>query len=247
MGGIGIAFLAGFLTVCNIVVGLVLVITFKKTLSDKNNEVIAASKREMDLIIKDLNNQTDRNITLFQDYTRELKAVIAEADRHTTIAKTEVEKLHQLQAQLFAERIQQSMPMQSSQSVPPRQNGRVTPANRAAERYMRTAAGMQPSYAVTDEGKKQVVHQGDLFEDAPLSSEPNVFTVSQDGAAYTSMPVIPFADAPAVSYAADPIVPKKDFGTLVRERYDRGESVEEIATALNRSTTEVQFALDMGA
>ena len=96
MGGIGIAFLAGFLIVCNVVLGLVLVIKFKKTVSDKTNEVIGAAKREMELIIADMNRQTDRNITLFQNHQGELKALIAEADRHVTVARNEIEKLKQV-------------------------------------------------------------------------------------------------------------------------------------------------------
>ncbi|MDE6737284.1 MAG: hypothetical protein K2J50_07310, partial [Treponemataceae bacterium] len=67
MGGIGIAFLAGFLIVCNIVLDVALVLTFKKKISDKKDEVIGTAKREMDLIIADMNRQTDRNITLYQD------------------------------------------------------------------------------------------------------------------------------------------------------------------------------------
>lgn len=242
MGGIGIAFLAGFLIVCNIVLDVALVLTFKKKISDKKDEVVGTAKREMDLIIADLNRQTDRNITLYQDYMREFKAAVAEADRHMTVAKSEIEKLNHLQAQLFAQRVQQTASLQDSYR---RQKGRSAMAGRAAEQYLREAAGLPPVHEpLADmEAKKNVAQQGDLFDDAPVLPEPNVFTVMQDGTSYTSMPVI----GPNVTYADDPVRQKKDFGTLVRERYDRGESVEEIATALGRSTTEVQFALDMGA
>ena len=51
--------------------------------------------------------------------------------------------------------------------------------------------------------------------------------------------------APDVYPATNPVVMKKDFNAEVQERYDRGETVEEIAVALSRSVTEVQFALDM--
>ncbi|MDE5615182.1 MAG: hypothetical protein K2I74_11140, partial [Treponemataceae bacterium] len=90
MGGSGIAFLVGFLIVCNIVLDVALVLTFKKKISDKKDEVIGTAKREMDLIIADMNRQTDRNITLYQDYMREFKAAVAEADRHMTVAKSEI-------------------------------------------------------------------------------------------------------------------------------------------------------------
>ncbi len=242
MGGIGVAFLAGFLIVCNVVLDFALVFMFKKKISDKKDEVIGTAKREMDLIIADLNRQTDRNITLYQDYMREFKAAVAEADRHMTVAKSEIEKLNHLQAQLFAQRVQQTASLQDSYR---RQKGRSAMADRAAEQYLRAAAGLQPMHEppAPMETRKNAARQGDLFDDAQTLQEPNVFTVLQDGTSYTSMPVI----GPNVTYADDPVRQKKDFGTLVRERYDRGESVEEIATALGRSTTEVQFALDMGA
>ncbi len=242
MGGIGVAFLAGFLIVCNVVLDFALVFMFKKKISDKKDEVIGTAKREMDLIIADLNRQTDRNITLYQDYMREFKAAVAEADRHMTVAKSEIEKLNHLQAQLFAQRVQQTASLQDSYR---RQKGRSAMADRAAEQYLRAAAGLQPVHEppAPMETRENAARQGDLFDDAQTLQEPNVFTVLQDGTSYTSMPVI----GPNVTYADDPVRQKKDFGTLVRERYDRGESVEEIATALGRSTTEVQFALDMGA
>lgn len=231
MSGIGIAFLVGFLVVCNVVLDLALVLTFKKRVSTKKDEVIGIARQEMDLIIADMNRQTDRNITLFKDYMRELKAAVAEADRHATVARNEIEKLNQLQAQLFAQR------MQLSSHTRQRQKSRSVEASRAAERYQRTAAGMSPyALPVTAEGQ-----QGDLFNDTP--PEPNEFTVTQDGTSYASLPVLGLN----VTFADEPVRPQQDFGSLVRERYDRGETVEEIAVALDRSTTEIQLALDMGA
>uniref|UniRef100_UPI00388E9D5A hypothetical protein n=1 Tax=Treponema sp. TaxID=166 RepID=UPI00388E9D5A len=68
------------------------------------------------------------------------------------------------------------------------------------------------------------------------------FTVENNGASYTSVPVI----GGNISYTDEPVKPKKKFGELVRNLYDAGYSVEKIALELDSSTTEVQCVLDMG-
>ncbi|WP_191014704.1 hypothetical protein [Treponema zioleckii] len=50
---------------------------------------------------------------------------------------------------------------------------------------------------------------------------------------------------PRVRYAEKPIVPKKSFADSVKDLYQKGNSVEEIAMILGTSTTEVQFVIDM--
>ena len=67
------------------------------------------------------------------------------------------------------------------------------------------------------------------------------FTVENDGSSYASVPVI----GQNVTYADNPIQPKKKFRDLVRDLHLVGHSVEEIALELNSSTTEVQMVLDM--
>ena len=47
-----------------------------------------------------------------------------------------------------------------------------------------------------------------------------------------------------VYLSENPVVPQKDFNTLVKEKYDQGKSVEDIAAELGRSTQEVKFALE---
>lgn len=246
---IGIAFLAAFLIVINIVMWIVLLAKFKKFFS--TDDIISSVREEMDQMIKDMNRNTKRNITLVEDRVQQLKEVIAKADRHLAVVRSELEK--QEGAQAFSQTLSQARPNLAQKNHSPLQtNARPTlQAERAVERYRQTAVlgAENESYAITNEGKKYVdVQQGDLFEQnqqedvASLLKEPAAFTVEQSGASYTSVPLV----APKVTYVDDPIVPKKDFGTQARELYDRGDSVERIATELGRSITEVQFALDMG-
>ncbi|MFA6936664.1 MAG: hypothetical protein WCQ67_00370 [Treponema sp.] len=73
--------------------------------------------------------------------------------------------------------------------------------------------------------------QGELFS----SSEPK-----GDIEKSVKIPII----APQIYMADKPIQPKKTFNEQVKEKYDRGESIEEIAADLDRSTQEVEIALE---
>ena len=68
-----------------------------------------------------------------------------------------------------------------------------------------------------------------------------LFTVENDGSSYTNVPVI----GGNVRYADEQIKPKKSFSQMVRELNSIGRSVEEIASELHSSTTEVQLVLNM--
>ncbi len=251
---IGVAFLAGFLIVVNIIMWLILLARFNTWFGKRfsTDSLVASVKDQINQLIMDMNRNTSRNIDLVDAQIQQLKEMIAKADRHLAVLKNELAK--EEQAKNFTQRLQSVQGVQQAHATPamqesPSRQNRPSQARRAADRYLRAAAHSpaDAAYAVTDEGQRQIVGQGDLFDaaDEPLASflEPNTFTVKRDGASYASVPVI----EPKVTYAENPIVPKKDFGSQVRELYDRGNSVEQIATELGRSTTEVQFALDMGA
>ncbi len=53
-------------------------------------------------------------------------------------------------------------------------------------------------------------------------------------------------DMPQVTFNPEPIKVEKDFNTRVRELWNQGNTIDEIASLLSSSTTEVQFAIDMG-
>lgn len=145
---------------------------------------------EMNHMIADVNRNTERDISLINDRIQELKAVIADADRHVAAAKSEAAS--RSRSVEFQEKITEAVQMQTGPS---------TPAQRAASQYRRTAELTPP---------------------------------------------VPVANIPTVVIAPEPVVPKKDITGLVHELAAAGDSVEEIARKLERSITEVQFALDMG-
>lgn len=118
-------------------------------------------------------------------------------------------------------------------------------SSRAARAYKQNELpGEDEAYALTGLFKENA--QSSLF-DAPQ------ITVTQDGDAYGKIPVLKTraedggrrAAKTAVFASANPIKPKKSFASRVRELSELGKTVEEIASATEHSTTEVQLVLDM--
>ena len=234
----GILFLAVAFCIVNIALWVVFLSRFKKLFTTDN--ILENYRKELRNMTEDIDRHANRTISLIENTEKELRALIAEADRHVALARSELEK--QQQSQIFQQRLAASRPVSAK--------GRQSPQQRAAGMYLKESA--DSSYTLTAAGQRQVSVQGTLFEDVSPEEEaaapqkrplaPNTFTVARDGSSYASVPVF----APNVSFSDNPIRPKKDFASQVRELSQQGASVEEIAHALERTTTEVQFVLDMG-
>lgn len=223
-------FFAIALCIINLILWVVFLSKFKKLFTA--DDILASYRHELNELLGDVDRHSARSISLIENSVKELKALVAVADRHIAVAKAELERQEKTKA--FQQKIAVKAPRVSKQNM-----------QRAANSYMRNAASADESFAVTPFGKQQLAEQGDLFDDskAAVDLPPTTFQMEADGASFGSVPLV----TPEVTYADDPIQPKKDFALSVKELFMRGESVEEIARRLERSTTEVQFALDMGA
>ncbi|WP_296329056.1 hypothetical protein [uncultured Treponema sp.] len=243
-----VVFIASFFCVLNLCLWVAFFIKFKKIFSTE--DIIDSTRNELNRMIEDINRNADRNINLIQDKIKQLKIAVAEADRHVELARREIE------AQKAKVSYQQKIDSAINSRKTSQSGGDFAGSGRAAQQYLRNqniSAGLQSanSYELTDEGNRHVhshLSQGDLFEQAEdedrrsiVSDSGTKFTVEADGSSYASVPVI----GGNVSYADDPIQPKKSFSQLVRNLNMAGHSVEEIARELDSSITEVQLVLDM--
>ncbi len=233
--------LALFLTAANIFLWIIMLSRFKKYFS--TDDIIASAKEEMNLMVSDMNRNTERDLSLINDSLRQLRAATAEADRHLAVLKIEIKS--QTEAVAYQKKISEISAKSKNQNPT---SSKGNQASRAADRYRRTGR----SDSVQDFSKTSI---GSLFDDSinlsskqdseePVITSPagTQFTVEENGASYATVPVI----APSVSFADDPVVPKKDFPSQVRELSEDGKSVERIAAELGRSVAEVQMILDMG-
>lgn len=232
---IGIALLAFFLCTINILLWWIFLRKFKNLFTV--DDVISDARTELNHLIEDLNRNTYRDINLIEDKLKEIKAIIAEADRHVAVAHSELIK--QSESEVFKNLIN----AKNQRVASPKK----TLAQRNASSYLKASEGLssQLSYDITSEGSRALGEQGDLFaqEDSPsvVNNTGTKFTIEQDGTAVASIPKI----APNITFSDNPIIQRKEKKETIKELFEQGYSVEDIATQLKVTTTEVQFSIDM--
>lgn len=241
-----VIFIAAFFCVLNISLWCVFLLKFKKLFTTQN--IIAKTREDMEMIVNDINRNAGRNIDIIEDRIKQLKIVIAEADRHLEIVNRELDsQKSRLPLQKKTER-----DFGANQAV---LSSSYMHSRGAAQRYAENqnisqALQSRNRYELTDEGNRQVgkspesevrYTQRDLFDQNEIeNSVGTTFTVENDGTSYARVPVI----SDNVEYSDEPPV-HTDFPQLVHNLYMAGHSIEEIARETNRSTTEVQLVLSM--
>ncbi|MCR4822281.1 MAG: hypothetical protein K5873_05365 [Treponema sp.] len=238
-----VVFIAAFFCVLNISLWVTFFLKFKKIFS--TDDIVASTREELDNMILDINRNAGRNIEIIEDRIKQLKAVVAEADRHVEVARRELE--NQKNVLSYQKKI--------DSVIQDRKENKSGLRGRAADQYLRNqniSDGLRSSasYELTEEGNRQTSRpiQGDLFEDAEMQNDKGIvsasgttFTVESDGSSFASVPVI----GTNVTYAEDSFHHQKNFAQMVRDLNAAGHSKEEIARELNSSLTEVQLVLDM--
>ena len=207
--------------IVNLLLWCVFFLKFKKLFS--TDDVIQQTRKEMNNMILDINRNAERNISLLEDRTTKLKQIINDADRRIQLAQSESVKT------IAAAGLQKEVK-------------RATTIQKAADSYKKNSRStIKPESAY--EVKKPV--QSSLFDEneKTINTKPEMI-VQSDGSAYASVPVV----NPKVYFAETPVQEhktSKSFNESVKELYDAGMSIEQIASKLSCSKTEVQFVIDM--
>lgn len=184
-------FLLGSITIINIILWLIFLLKFKKLFS--TDDIISKTRDELNSLIKDINNNTQRDITLVDDRIKQLKAVVAEADRRLNAVREQTKK-EQLENQ-YTIKLNEGITKAKTKTL--QQN--------VVDKYKKNSS------TTVKEKKNKEENMPELF------------------------------------FSEKPIKPKIDFPEQVRKLYDMGKSIDEIAVELSRSTTEVQFVLDINS
>ena len=241
---IGIAVLAFFLIVLNIILWMVFLKKFKNLFS--TDDIISSTRLEVKRMIEDVNRATVKDMDIIESQIKQLKSIIAEADRHVAMARSELErqsKAYNLQTYTSSE-MKKKLDVVSQSEFQPR-----NPASTAVSAYSRISDGLKQdeSYSITSEGSlylnKESSQINEETKEKVISSPSGTqFTVYEEGASVAKIPQL----GPKVTFADNPVKPKKDINQQIRELDEKGYSQEEIATQLQLTITEVQFSLDMG-
>ncbi len=227
------------LTLINLLLWLVFFLKFKKLFTTDN--IIQDFRDKLEDLIKDAQRNTALNINVIDEKIKELRAVSAEAGRKVALLR------HELDSTEKSEALQSRIKMQTPASVT---------VNSAEEKTRRVRGSKTVSAAKTQGGRiakkylqnelpaedEAVALTGLFRENAQrtLFDSPQI-TVTKEGDSYGKVPIL----KNHVIVSDNPIKPKKSFARRVRELSDLGQSVEEIAARLERSTTEVQMVLDL--
>lgn len=210
----GVVVVSSLLCFLNIIFWIVFAMKFKKIFS--TDDIIEKTRNELNHMITDVNRNADRNITLINEKIKELKGVTAEAERRLALERAEEDKREK--ARILA---QQTERIQAETQGP------------AITKKGRSVLSDLDKYT-----KEQA--QGELFSvKNDKKAEANA-SRNEESAKLHKIPII----VPEVIYSDNPVKVVKDFNTQVKEKYEQGETIEDIAAELQRSTQEVKFALE---
>lgn len=252
--------IAIFLSLVTITLLSIILIRFKKIFSTDN--IIEKTKLYMDKMIKDINSQANRDLDLVRESSNRLKALLNESEHKMELFREATNRLRDMIAE--AERINQ---IAGTAYVENKNLSGIKPVRKpsSSKRSYERITDIDPdaSYEISKPQQRSLFDTDDaLGNEAPKSILKDETTVTQDGAAYKKVPLIitdvydeePKSRPKSENYKA----PKAGFsqsssfsaGSNFSERvwklFNSGYQVEQIATELSCSVTEVQLIIDMG-
>lgn len=226
--------------VFNVIMWIVFLRHFKNLFT--TDDIIASTKAEINKILADLNRQTERDISVYENSVSRLKALNAETDKKIRLLMELENKIgtsSEMNAKLHGKNIS-------------------TAKKTAVTAYERNKAKHHPD----SEDTVVLTRSGEQFSVQPMQTtlfnEKNDFSdsekeentssteifVNKSGASYAEIPVV----SPEVFVPEETVDLSKsedDLKTKILKLYDQGYSAQTIMSELGCSDTEVQFVLSI--
>ncbi len=213
----------------NIIMWTVFLARFKKLFGAE--DVVDETRQILNNMLRDMNNNADRNINLLEKKIQELKEVSKEADKHILLLNKELE-------QKTKEKIFYSELSADEKNIRKKSQGKyINPAQRYLDEQKQgrlfeenESSPVQKSRRKSSEKatEKSAKKTNDSIKSKADSSKKNVIQ-----------------DVPEYTKSADPIVPKKTVKQRIHELHKKGKSDSEIAYELGLSLQEVKFSLEI--
>ncbi len=227
--------------VFNVVMWIVFLRHFKNLFS--TDDIVSTTKDEINKILADLNHQTERNLSVYENTANRLKALNAETDKKIRLLMDLENKIG------------------TTSKVSEKVNGKSVSATKktAITAYERNKA----KHHLDSEDTVVLTRSGERFSAEPLQTtlfnektdyaqnkEENEIAsnteviVNETGESYAEIPVV----SPKVFVPEQPIDLGKsedDLKTKILKLFDQGYSTETIIKELGCSATEVQFVLSI--
>ncbi|MBD5407949.1 MAG: hypothetical protein HDR54_00890 [Treponema sp.] len=233
-------FFIAFLCIFNILSWIIFLRKFKNLFTV--DDVISAAKSEINKIVADLNNNTNRDITIVESRLATLDSVLKEADKRIKILM-DLEKQNAGVAHL-SEKVSASRSTPVAKRAATAYGKNSATSSSKASKYNKDDVDAR-SLEITPLGRKEISSQGTLF-DSPVDNSVEMNSLD-GGPSYTEVPVV-HTDA---FYPEIPTVEDRGGGTngglkaKIISLFNSGATIEQIAKRLSCSTTEVQFALSL--
>jgi hypothetical protein len=253
--------IAIFLSLITITLLLIFLIRFKKIFSTDN--IIEKTRLYMDRMIKDINNQSNRDLELVKESSNRLKALLNESEHKMELFREATNRLRDMIAE--AERLNQ---IAGTAYVENKNLSGIKPIRKpsSSRRSYERITDIDPDAAYEiNKPQQRSLFDSDEEEQAHLAAQKSILndetTVTQDGAAYKKVPLIitdVYDEGPKLHSKSDNYKPpkpvytepvdfsKSNFSNRVWNLFNSGYQVEQIATELSCSVTEVQLIIDMG-
>ena len=169
-------FLVVILCITNILLWIVFLLKFKSLFSTE--DIIEKTRSELNKLVMDINNNTDRNITVYNESSKNLKKIIAEAESKVNLLENRIKLLNdEIQKNNLTNVLQTNISQKKKSSHK---------IQEVANAYKNNGITSKSSFSLTDAGKEITNNsiQKSLFDDnSSVDTVANV-TVNPDGTSY---------------------------------------------------------------
>lgn len=178
------------IVLCLINLGLWFLFLWKFKDLFNTDKIIEKTRREMDKLVRDINNNAETNINVIDDRIRKVKSYVKELDSKFDQIETRMSLLNKQISD-----VQKPVKHTSTENKSSRSSKRPVNESQAADRYKENSKiNPAASYGITETGKKMVQKQNTLFDDDYSSGsviETSVHVnVQSDGSSYAEIPVV---------------------------------------------------------
>lgn len=234
-----------FLVLFNVISWIVFLKKFRSLFT--TDDIISEAKENLNAILSDLNRNVSRNISIVDEKISKLQSVSNEADR----------KINELERKLklILEQEKNAVGISTLQGkIATAKNSKTsrTVSRKAIDSYEREKSQKTFKFSsdntveLTNEAKNKLKKsdEASLFDDekSDLIDTRAEVTVTNDGSSFADIPVI----VPEVFVPEKTENKKADLKSQIIQLYNMGYSVQQISKELSCSTTEIQFAIDLG-
>lgn len=227
-------------TVVNVILWVIMLIRFKAFFSTE--KIVNDTRNQVNEILRDLNENANRDIELVHSTLRNLRSMNALAEKNIEALDKKLNFVKQ--EEVTRQKVDEFSSRIYDYKAPP-QNEKADKNRNADGSFVPPGLGSPHAYnAVNPYAAYSVKKPGESGESQDRIKLVDETVITESGASYKTVPVI---DGPQITI--DPSVRNQknmDQKSQIKYLYNHGMSVPQIAEELSCSEMEVQFAIDIG-